>query len=232
MGAENEHSNSNPFVRALRGDLEQDPKDLSKAEPNEVVAGTLEALTLGDQLAESSDPASEERTRPEPGGTNGDDRMEAVVDLLFGHHLSEINTGMRALEKQIAERVDKAESEMMARMESINRSTKGELELLNKRIEEERTTRDSALGEIGGHLEGAIREIDKRMEQIETDAEQHHEKAQRELDEKMAQAAEQTSTLRTAVEEEIAEMKASLSSRAELGNLFAELGKRLGSGTG
>ncbi len=191
----------------------------------------MKAMALGDRAGgeevTGSAPQEQASTGPSDGG-----RMEAVVDLLFGNHLKEINDSMRALEKQVTERVTKAETEMGVRIDSIDRHTRREVDTLNKLLEKERSARLDAVSNLNDRIDAAIRQIEVRLEKMEGEITQRHEAAQQDIDERMAAAADTTSRLRQEMESEIAGMKRTLSTRAELSGMFAELGKRLGGGSG
>jgi hypothetical protein len=232
---------NNPFVRALRGSKNESDGTIDGGQSNgenkqPVAAATMEALSLGDRQTDSSgnENGFAANSSAKDVGTSpmGEGRMEAVVDLLFGNHLSEINASMRSLEKQIAERVNKAESEMRLRIESIDRHTKGEIDSLSKGIDKERLTRDDAVGRIGDRVDTTIRQMEMRLEKMEDEFARNQEMAQRDLDERLTKAADSTMLLRKAMEQEIANMKVSLSTRAELGTMFTELGKRLEANAG
>ena len=72
---------------------------------------------------------------------------------------------------------------------------------------------------------------------MESESARTRQLAQKALDERLTKATDATNSLRKTMEQEIASMKVSLSTRAELAGLFTELGKRLeanssGSGLG
>jgi DNA anti-recombination protein RmuC len=192
-----------------------------------IVAATMEAMAMGDRSPAAAAPAAADKGAQAEGG-----RMEAVVDLLFGNHLTEINANMRSLEKQMAERVTKVESEMRTRVESLDRHSSGEFESLRELIEKERGTREDAVGELGGRMEAAISRIEARLDQMEADSARSHELAQKDSNERLTKAAETTMQLRKEMEQEIANMKIALSTRAELAGLFGELSKRLDGNAG
>jgi hypothetical protein len=242
MASNSDQLSNNPFVEALRGnDSVEDSAsgDPMAAAPEGVAAATVEAMAMGDQNPGRVGAGNSQLGGPAQmiGGQPDSGRMEAVVDLLFGNHLNEINASMRALEKQVAERVNKAEGEMRTRIESIDRHTKGEIDSLNKMTEKERGTRDDTVDMIGDRVDTAIRQMEMRLEKMEGEFARNQEMAQKDLEQRLAKAADATMLLREGMEQEIGNMKVTLSTRSELGAMFTELGKRLeanasGSGLG
>ena len=229
MATKNDNKTSlNPFIQALRGKEKDGGHAASQrsGEEKSIVAATVEALSKDDSKGNLVNQAAavSAPTTPSP-ADNG--RMEAVVDLLFGNHLTEINASMRTLEKQVAERINKAESEMRTRIESLDRHTKGEVDTLTKALEKEGHTRDDAVAKLGDRIDSAMKQLEQRLEKMEARFARDHEEAQKDVNERLTTASDTTTKLREGMEQEITSMKASLSTRAELGAMFAELGKRL-----
>jgi hypothetical protein len=194
-----------------------------------MVAATMTAMSQGDETAKANSNASSKpaaSATPVAAQSDGG-RMDAVVDLLFGNHLTEINAGMRALEKQVTERVNKAEAEMRTRVESLDRNTKAEIDSLDKLIEKERSTREDSVMELGDRLDAAIRKVETRLDETGSELTRNHEMMQKDFDERVTKAADATTLLRKNLEQEIASMKISLSTRSELSSMFTDLGKRL-----
>jgi len=235
MGTDNDNSNINPFVDALRGNK---PLENSEAEHKErssrpeMVAATMNAMSMGDEKIEPlangfASNESHQALENQPATTPDGGRMEAVVDLLFGSHLTDINANIRALEKQLSERVSKMESEMLVRIESIDRNTKSELESLNKKVEQNRAAQEEVNTKVEDQVESALQQVDLRIEKMESEFAHSYEMAQKDLNERLASAADASMLIQENMEQEIANMKITLSSRAELSTMFTELGKRL-----
>jgi DNA anti-recombination protein RmuC len=199
---------------------------------NGLATATMEAMASGDESSSSGAKRQAPQAATTAPGQADSGRMEAVVDLLFGNHLTEINANMRALEKQVGERVNKAESEMRTRIESLDRHSTGEAESLRGMIEKERAMRDDSVGTLGDRLESAIKRMETRIDTMEAEIERKQELAQKEFNDRVTKATDETRELRKSMEEEIANMKVMLSTRAELSGLFAELSKRLDANTG
>ena len=233
MSTKDQQDTDNPFLKAM--EEQEDPTGapvVSVASRGAVKSATVRAMAEGDRPAESHGAANVVvgDALSQAGGDGG--RMEAVVDLLFGNHLKEINASMRALEKQVSERITTAEGEMGVRIDSIDRHTKREVDTLNKLLEKERSARLDVVSNLNDRIDTTIRQIEARLEKMEGDITQRHEAAQRDIDDRMTAAADTTSRLRQEMESEIAGMKRTLSTRAELSGMFAELGKRLGANAG
>ena len=228
MKEDTKELSDNSLLQALRSNGTDQPGDEAPDSMEPVVAATVEAMSATDQATRATKPAGGAATAAGSGDPKSDSgRMEAVVDLLFGNHLTEINASMRALEKQVTERVNKAEAEMRTRIESLDRQIKDELASLNKEVEKERMTRDDAVADLGERIDTAVGDIDKRLEKMEADFDRTQELAQKDLGERITKANDETALLRKTMEQEVASMKVSLSTRAELSSMFAELGKRL-----
>ena len=228
MSITDQPENENPFLKGMEGQGDPEPSAaVDRSKRGQVRGATVKAMALGDRAGGEEVTGSgalvQASTVPSDGG-----RMEAVVDLLFGNHLKEINDSMRALEKQVTERVTKAEAEMGVRIDSIDRHTRREVDTLNKLLEKERSARLDAVSTLNDRIDAAIRQIEVRLEKMEGEITRRHEAAQQDVDERMVAAADTTSRLRQEMESEIAGMKRTLSTRAELSGMFAELGKRLG----
>lgn len=237
METNNERAASHPVLRAVGGNAEPEP-DVVQADARPVAAATVTPMEMADeraitptQVRSALSPANAVAVQP-----NGD-RMETVVDLLFGSHLNEINANIRSLEKQFGARVNKAESEMRVRIESLDRHTKDEIGSLIKADEKERASREGQIGKLSDRFDAAIRQLEMRLDRMESESARTRQLAQKALDERLTKATDATNSLRKTMEQEIASMKVSLSTRAELAGMFTELGKRLeanssGSGLG
>ena len=234
MSSRSEQSNENPFLKAVAGSENSEGGSAAIAARDGQVSGaTVSAMALGDRVVGGVAAGKSGGVSAQAAALHSDGgRMEAVVDLLFGNHLKEINDGMRALEKQVTERVTKAEGEMGVRVDSIDRHTKREIDTLNKLLEKERSARLDVVGQLNDRIDTTVRQLEARLEKMEGEITLRHEAAQKAIDERMTKAAATTSQLREEMESEIAEMKRSLSTRAELSGMFAELGKRLGAKAG
>lgn len=232
MSITDQPENENPFLKGMEGQVDPEPSAaVGRSKRGQVRGATVKAMALGDRAGGEEVTGSAPLVQSSTGSSDGG-RMEAVVDLLFGNHLKEINDSMRALEKQVTERVTKAEAEMGVRIDSIDRHTRREVDTLNKLLEKERSARLDAVSNLNDRIDAAIRQIEVRLEKMEGEITQRHEAAQQDIDERMVAAADTTSRLRQEMESEIAGMKRTLSTRAELSGMFAELGKRLGGSGG
>ncbi len=143
----------------------------------------------------------------------------ATIELLFGKQLGEIDTSLCLLDKQLVERVDKAEDEMRARVESLDQITEEQIESLSRVIEPDKTAELTT--------ETASSEIERHLEQMMGDLDHHYKVAQKDLEDRIAEAADSTTQLRQSMDQDIAKFKTSLAARDELAGMFAELGKRL-----
>ena len=232
MNNNEQTATTNPFIQALRGrgagssggkkaEAEQKKKEATQ-ERKKVVESTMEAMSV-DDVADSRQ-VSKVSEAAAPGG----ERMEAVVDLLFGNHLDDINAKMRAMEKQFEERVSKAEDEMRVRIEALDRHSKAQIDALERELETEREMRAAGDTKLEESVRAQVQRIDAQLEKMEESFNSQHEAAQKEIDDRIVKANEDRSELRRTMERETNAMKKSLSSRSELSGMFSELGKRLG----
>jgi hypothetical protein len=157
--------------------------------------------------------------------------VERIRDILFGGQMRDYERRFARLEERLAQEASRLREEVETRVRALDASIQRELSNLAEKLAAERRERGEALqgllrqtGDLEARLGSAIEALDARWAKDLLDLRQM---LRSQGDELLAGLHRQREELAALLERETAQMEAVKLSRAELADLFAEIGMRL-----
>lgn len=176
---------------------------------------------------------SKKQTNKRSGGVTGevDDNVDKIRDILFGGQMREYEQRLDAMEKRLAQTVERTARDMERRIERLDKYAKREVDKLAEQIKAERKDRiadaKKGAGELGSLTEQVEAWFAESDEQLATEAKDLSNTLHEQAEDLTAQIREAHSQLQASLQKEMAELKDAKLAREDLAALLTEVATRL-----
>lgn len=171
------------------------------------------------------------KNNPDEVMMDADANVDKIRDILFGGQMRDYEKRFAALEKRLADSIDRTTRDMEKRIERLDTFTRREFEKLGEQLKTERKERTAEgkksateLTEYADQVEGWFAEVEERLSEETKDIrESLHEQS----NDMAGQLSKVQGTLQDELSRETDELASQKVAREDLAALFSELALRL-----
>ena len=172
------------------------------------------------------------RNARQSGTDDVDGNVDKIRDILFGGQMREFENRLEAMEKNLAQAIERSAKDLERRFDRLDKYARREVEKLNEQIKNERKERaaelkqgEGELNNLANHVETWFTEVD---EQLGTESKELRDLLQAQTEELQAQVHESHSELKDTLAKDTAELARTRLARDDLAAVLAEVAERLG----
>lgn len=164
-------------------------------------------------------------------GVDRPGNVDKIRDILFGTQMRDYDKKFARLEERLLKETADLREDMKRRIVSIEAFMKGEIQALSDAQKAERSDREDAVKELAGELKESTKALEKRNSQ----SDEQNSKAQRDTRQLVLEESRRLSEeigqkhadLTASLARESQELRAMLTDRLALADIFAEMSLRL-----
>lgn len=160
-----------------------------------------------------------------------DNNVDKIRDILFGGQMKDYERRFVKLEEKLTQEANRLAQDMEARIDSLDKFMRRELERRTEQLQQERKERIDALKSLDAELQKVNDNLVERLEQLDRNTQAEISETRQEFHDEVAilqtRLREQHDALQKELENESESLRQDKVSRDSLANLFSEVALRL-----